>query len=526
MVEKRSMKTNKRLWVFITSAIILPNIIEQLVLRGYSDRFENIVWYNVLHTSMFLLISVPFFVYLLRQSEKYAYKLEYQLSENLKVNEKLEEKTYELSNMAYYDYPTGLPNRHKLYISLEKLIEMSDNGARRIAVLFLYIDQYKIVNNVIGHELDDHFIKHVSEKLSIRVPHGSIVSRYSGNEFLIILRDTNEEEYSETASEIISLFSNPFNFNQNEIFTTASMGISVFPFHGQDADTLIKNADIAMFLTKNNSGSTYRFYSPELVEGNDRAVKLIKGLRSAVNDEQLILHYQPQVDLETGMLRGVEALLRWQHPDLGCIPPDDFIPLAEETGEIISIGKWVLLEACHQAKHWQDTYSAYLDLAVNVSVRQLEEPDFVDVIVDVLHETGLEANYLEIEITESMLRDLDESHAIFSRLKKIGVKLVIDDFGTGYSSLSVLGFLPIDYLKIDRSFTSDMLYQSKINTIVKTIISMGNNLELKLIAEGIEEKAQLTLLKQYGCHVGQGYYFSKPIQAEEIEKKWLKKNFQ
>lgn len=521
MMNNKKAKISKKLWFLIIVVVILPTIIEVSLRRGFGLQFDRIVWYEMIDVSIVLLIVMPVFIYLLRRTVESARKLKDQLKENENITYELEEKTLQLGQMAYYDFLTGLPNRYKINHILNKLIENTHNEKHRIAVLFLYIDQFKIMNNVIGHELDDDFIIHISNKLVESVPENSIVSRYSGNEFIIILGDTTESEYSKTASNIIKLYSKPFLFEGKEIYTTANMGISIYPYHGKDAETLIKNADMAMYLASNNSGSTYQFFSSNIDEATDRTIKLVKGLSDAVEEKQLILHYQPQIDLKTGRLDGLEALVRWEHPEFGFISPGDFISLAEETGEIIPIGNWVLLKACKQTKYWQEKFASNFNIAVNVSVRQLIEPGFLDYVEDVLYQTKLDPKYLELEITESMVRDLKEAYVIFDRLKAMGVKIVIDDFGTGYSSLSVLGFLPIDYLKIDRSFTRDMIYQTKIDSIVKTIINMGKNLQLKLIAEGIEDKDQLDILREYDCNIGQGYYFSKPITASEIENNWL-----
>lgn len=523
MEKNRRNIINKKLLYLIIGFVMLPTAIKLLIRRVFDIEFESVVWYELFDVLIVLCVAVPFLIFLYKRIKKAESTLTYQLIENQEVTNKLEEKSLELSNLAYYDQLTGLPNRYKLKEVLNNLIKDHVGKTYDTAVLFLYIDQFKIMNNVIGHELDEKFIKYISEKLQKIVPENSFVSRYSGNELVIILDNIDKTEYPLITSNITKLFLNPFLFNNEEIYTSANLGVSVYPQDGQDAETLIKNADIAMYLTKSNSGSTYQFYSAELDKDAERTIKLFKGLSHAVKEKQLRLHYQPQIDLNTGVVDGLEALVRWEHPEFGYVQPDDFISIAEETGDIIAIGNWVLLEACRQAVYWRKKLGRTLNIAVNVSVRQLEEPEFLDYIEEVLGQTGLDPQYLEIEITESMVRNLEESASVFNRLKQIGVKIVIDDFGTGYSSLSVLGFLPIDYLKIDRSFTKDMLVQDKMDLMVKTIIDMGENLDLKIIAEGIEEVEQLEVLRGYGCNIGQGYYFNRPVTASEIERKWLMK---
>lgn len=521
MKRNKTLSCDKKLLILLGGVIILPPMIKLLIKKGFQFHFDQLIWHELIDMMIILLIMIPLSFYLIKRTHRFEKELTDQFKQNEKMTEALEEKTEQLSHMAYYDVLTGLPNRYKLFNILNHLIETHQHKDYKIAVLFLYIDQFEVLNNVIGHELNDDLIKHMTQKLKKVTTNKTILSKYSSNEFIIILSDTTEEECLGTASRIIDLFSKPFFFNQDDIYTTANMGISMYPHHGKDAETLIKHADIAMYLTKNNPGSNYQLYSHKLDKDTDRKIKLIKGLSQVIEENQLIVHYQPQVDLNTGQLDGVEALVRWNHPELGLISPDEFISLAEKTGDIIPIGNWVLREACQQTKYWQERFAIDINIAVNVSVRQIEEPCFLTYLQDVLEQTGLNPTCLEIEITESMMLDLEETHAIFNQLKEIGVKIAIDDFGTGYSSLSVLGFLPIDYLKIDRSFTKDMLRQAKINSIVKTIINMGKSLQIKVIAEGVEEQEQLCVLRKYRCDIGQGYYYSRPLSAEEIENKWL-----
>jgi diguanylate cyclase (GGDEF)-like protein/PAS domain S-box-containing protein len=418
--------------------------------------------------------------------------------------------------MAYYDALTGLPNRNMFKKKLNETLNRQNN--QKVAVLFLDLDRFKIINDTKGHTIGDLVLKVVAKRLRKAVQNDGMVSRQGGDEFLILLEDIDQEKVVKVAERILDEFSTPIEVNHQEFFVTPSIGISIYPVDGEDEEKLIKHADTAMYLAKERGKNTFQFYTSNLQGLASRKMEIENGLRKALEQEHLTLHYQPQVELETGKIVGVEALIRWQHPIHGMIPPSEFIPLAEETGLIVLLGKWVLRKACEQNKRWQNLGLHPIPIAINISVRQLQDDDFIELVTKVLNETGLDPRYLELEITESIMQNIERSTCILNQLKELGVKISIDDFGTGYSSLSYLKHLPIDGIKIDKLFIDDITHQSNQGAMVKTIIDMGHHLKFNVIAEGIEKQEQVSFLKQHACKIGQGYYFSKPIPAEQMEE--------
>ncbi|CAH0345353.1 GGDEF and EAL domain-containing protein [Bacillus sp. CECT 9360] len=417
--------------------------------------------------------------------------------------------------MAFYDALTGLPNRNMFKMHLSDVLSLQEN--QMLAVMFLDLDRFKIINDTKGHMIGDRILKEVAKKLGKALLNDGIVSRQGGDEFIILLENMDKEKVAKVAQRILGEFSFPFEVDSQEFFISPSIGISLYPRDGLDEETLIQHADTAMYLAKDRGKNNYQFYNSGLKGLSSHKMELENGLRKALEQDQLILHYQPQVDLETGEIAGMEALVRWIDPERGLVPPAEFIPLAEETGLIIPLGKWVLKRACKQNKAWQKLGFKSVPIAVNISVRQIQEDDFVDLVMQVLNETGMDARYLELEITESIMQDMERSTEILNELKNLGVKISIDDFGKGYSSLSYLKHLPIDNIKIDKSFVDDIIEHSSQGAMVKTIIDMGHNFQFTVIAEGIESPEQVAFLKRNECKIGQGYYFSKPLSEQQME---------
>ncbi|MCM3693733.1 sensor domain-containing protein [Neobacillus niacini] len=433
---------------------------------------------------------------------------------------KQSEKTIKF--MAYYDTLTRLPNRNQFRNHLIEILHQQED--KKHAVLFLDLDRFKIINDTKGHSVGDIILQKVAGRLEKAVQSEGLVSRQGGDEFIIVLEDVDKENASNVAKRILNEFSYPFEVNSEEFYVTTSIGISIYPMDGRNEESLIKNADTAMYQAKENGKNNYQFYSNNLDGISTWKMKLENWLRRAMDKKQMTLHYQPQLDLRTGKIVGVEALIRWNHPQYGYIAPSEFIPLSEETGLIVPLGKWILREACERRKAWKDAGYEDFPIAVNVSVRQFQDEHFIHFISEMLEEIGLEANYLEREITESLMQNLENSTIILNQLKKLGVLLAVDDFGTGYSSLSYLKHLPIDKIKIDKSFVDDIIYHSNQGMMVKTIIDMGMNLKFGVIAEGIETEEQVKFLTRNACQIGQGYYYSKPLSAEKLEEFLVKGN--
>lgn len=428
------------------------------------------------------------------------------------TNRKKAEKT--IHTMAYYDSLTGLPNRNKFKQHLSG--SLRDNPDQLMAILFLDLDRFKVINDTKGHSTGDSILRKVAFRLEKVLSDKGIVFRQGGDEFIIILSNMNEREVAETTKEILQSFISPIFIQEQEFFVTPSIGISMYPKDGRDEESLIKQADTAMYLAKERGKNNYQFYYPELEKASSRNMEIENGLRKVLEFDQLCLHYQPKVDLDTLNIIGVEALIRWEHPTLGMISPAEFIPLAEETGLIIPIGEWVLREACRQSKEWEETGMGIIPVAVNISVRQIKDGGFVEMVKEILSEYKFKPDRLELEITESIMQDFEISTKVLNKLKKVGVMISMDDFGTGYSSLSNLRHLPIDSIKIDKSFVDDIMEDSNQVSIVKAIIDMSQNMNFITIAEGIEMENQMLFLKRNGCQIGQGYHFSRPLPPSEL----------
>lgn len=435
------------------------------------------------------------------------------------TNRKKAEKT--IHAMAYYDSLTGLPNRNKFKQHLSG--SLRDNPDQLMAILFLDLDRFKVINDTKGHSTGDAILGKVASRLKKVVSDKGIVFRQGGDEFIIILSNMSEGEVAETTKEILQSFIKPIFIQKQEFFVTPSIGISMYPKDGRDQESLIKHADTAMYLAKEQGKNNYQFYYPELEKTSSRNMEIENGLRKVLESDQLCLHYQPKVDLTTHKIIGVEALIRWEHPTLGMVSPAEFIPLAEETGLIIPIGEWVLREACKQSKEWEETGMGIIPVAVNISVRQIKDCGFVEMVKEILSEYKFKPDRLELEITESIMQDFEISTKVLNKLKKVGVMISMDDFGTGYSSLSNLRHLPIDSIKIDKSFVDDIMEDSNQVSIVKAIIDMSQNMNFTTIAEGIEMENQMLFLKRNGCQIGQGYHFSRPLPPSELRLSLIEK---
>jgi diguanylate cyclase (GGDEF)-like protein/PAS domain S-box-containing protein len=422
-----------------------------------------------------------------------------------------------INQLAFYDELTGLPNLTGFMKRVETQLIKARVEKKNFAVLFLDLDRFKVVNDTLGHSFGDRLLQQVSQLLIKTIGENGEAFRRGGDEFIITFENIHKEELQRITATIIAAFKRPFFLGGQEIYSSPSIGISIFPEHGEDVESLLKNADSALYLAKERGRNNGQFFSENLNERIKKKLQVEHGLHKALENKEFRLVYQPQFELSSGKMIGAEALLRWEHPKEGVISPVDFIPVAEETGLIIPIGEWVVNEACRQHRYWQDNGYKGLLVAVNISARQLLDESFLTMIEKAIQENGLNPEDLELEITESTMHNIEESLPVLNSLKKMGVSISIDDFGTGYSSLAYLMHLPINTLKIDKMFIQDTGRNPKSDAIVKTIINMGNNLGFNVIAEGIEEAYQLDYLEKLGCQQGQGYFFSKPVEADELE---------
>ena len=419
--------------------------------------------------------------------------------------------------LANYDTVTGLPNRNLLNDRLAQAINFSRRYEKPIGILFIDLDDFKIVNDSLGHDTGDRLLKQLGERLKACVRDSDTVARLGGDEFVIIAAGLDHpDSLAFIAGKVTDSLARPFILNSHELFVSSSIGIAVYPKDGQDEHTLLKNADSAMYHAKKRGKNNFQFYASAMNQTSLERLSLTNDLHHALERIEFQLHYQPQIELKTGKIIGVEALLRWNHPKHGMVSPARFIPLAEETRLILPISKWILKTACTQAAAWNKQGYA-LTMAINLSTLEMEDTGLIDVVADTLKKTGMNPKNLELELTENILIQHPENiYKTFEQLRAMGVRMAIDDFGTGYSSLSYLSKLPIDKLKIDKSFVQDINEDANDRSIVEAIISMAHSLRLKAIAEGVETPEQADVLKRLNCDECQGYLFGRPMPAEEI----------
>jgi diguanylate cyclase (GGDEF)-like protein len=427
----------------------------------------------------------------------------------------LEKANSQLQHQATHDALTGLPNRLLLHDRLSRSIVHAERIESQIAVFALDLDRFKNINDSLGHGAGDELLKEVARRLTGVLRAEDTIARMGGDEFVIVIHTVNDQAaVQRIAGKIVEAVSRPYIIQSIEVQTTPSIGISLYPEDGETADLLLTHSDEAMYCAKHGGRNNFRFFTAEMdVFSHDR-LQLESDLRTAIQDVQFELHYQPKVDIRTGAVSSSEALVRWRHPTRGMIPPDDFIPLAEETGLILPLGEWVLREACRQARAWQKAGMPFMRVAVNLSAIQFRQERLFDSVSAALADADLAPHYLEIELTETcVMANSEESTKILERLSRLGVLISIDDFGTGYSSMSYLRRFPIDKLKVDRSFIKDLGTSPEATSIVEAIISLAHSLKLKVIAEGVETPEQLAILRQLGCDQYQGYFFSPALPS-------------
>ncbi len=426
-----------------------------------------------------------------------------------------------INHHQLHDILTNLPNRICFSENLEKILIQAKQRNEKIAVCFLDLDRFKRINDTLGHAIGDILIQRVSQRLKTCLRDCDIIARWGGDEFTLLLpKIQNQEELKNIAERILSVLTVGFEIDNNHLYISASMGIAIYPYHGENEETLIKHADAALYKAKFEGRNNYQFYHPAINSQASELLILENSLHSALEKEEFNVFYQPQVNIITGEISKMEALLRWRHPQLGLISPDKFIPITEENGLIVPIGEWVLKTACQQNKIWQETLGLpNLSVAVNLSVRQFQQSNLVSTVKQILEETDMHPHCLELEITESLAaHNIDFTKSVLNELHDIGVSISIDDFGTGYCSLSYLQKFPINSLKIDKSFVSDLVNSKSDTTITRTIIALAQGLNLSVVAEGVETEEQRNLLRMLECEVMQGYLFSPPVSSDEATK--------
>jgi len=424
-----------------------------------------------------------------------------------------------INHLAFHDALTNLPNRMLFQDRVKACFEQARVFNRKPAILFFDLDRFKVINDTLGHHVGDNMLQVLADRLRTLVRPEDTMARFSGDEFIwLIPHVLDRDEAAAFAREVGRIVSKPYDYGGQELFVTASIGVSFYPEDGTDADTLIKHADTAMYRAKEKGGDTFEFYHPDMNFRSLERLHLETHLRKALSRDQIRVYYQPLVDLGSGNIFGMEALVRWEHPELGLVSPGEFIPLAEETGVIVPIGNWVLREACMQNKRWHDM-GYDLCVSVNISMQQFQHPEFVPTIQETLAETGLDPSWLALEITESVaMKNVNFVMETIEELKRIGVYISIDDFGTGYSSLSYLKRFRVHTLKIDRSFIRDVTTDEDNAAIVTALIAMSQQMKMRSLAEGVETTEQLRFLKERGCNEVQGYIYSKPLPAGDFEK--------
>jgi len=443
---------------------------------------------------------------LIRERQQYKEQLE----------QLLEERTAEVDRLAYYDTVTQLPNRALFEDRLAQAVAVAKSNDQSLGVLFISLDQFKKVNDTLGHGPGDTLLHEFGEGLKSCINETDTVARFGSDEFALLQTQIEgTKDVIETIGALSQVLKFPFVINGQELFATASVGVSLFPLDGDDGQTLLKNAGAALYKAKRSGGANYQFYTADMHDLASRRLELETSLRREIQNEEFLIHYQPRVSVDSLEITGVEALVRWQHPQLGLISPAEFVPLAEDTGLIVPIGEWVLRQACLQSKAWQSQGFAPIQMAVNICARQFHDHDLAETVIRILDETNLAPQHLELELTESsIMRNLEVAAAVLGRLKSMGVNISIDDFGTGFSSLASLKRLPIDALKIDKSFVSDATTDPDDAALVMAIITLAHNLRLKVIAEGVETEEQLRFLQLLRCDEIQGNLFSKPLAAD------------
>jgi diguanylate cyclase (GGDEF)-like protein len=479
---------------------------------------------KAMHAGAFDYIMKPFDIRHVEAALERALKQRRLLTEKRSYKDDLErllqERTAEVDRLAYYDTLTSLPNRTLFEDRLTQAVALAQREDKKVAVLFIALDQLKKVNDTLGHLAGDQLMQQIALRLKDCVTESDTVARFGGDQFVVMLPEIDR---TKDAVDIVALIqetlSSSFKLGRQELFATASVGISFFPEDGKESSSLVKNAGAALYRAKKSGGNEYRFYTADMHVKASKRFELETSLRHAIDNQEFLLHYQPRVAIDSLKIVGVEALVRWQHPQLGLVPPLDFIPLAEETGLILPIGEWVLREACRQNREWQNKGFLRMRVGVNISARQFQQQHLAETVMRILEEVDLGPEFLELELTESsIMSNAEATIIVLTKLQTKGVAISVDDFGTGFSSLSYLKRLPIDSLKVDQSFVRELATDPDDAALVMAIVSLAHTLRLRVVAEGVETQEQLRFLRLLRCDEIQGYLISRPLPVEGIEQ--------
>lgn len=430
-----------------------------------------------------------------------------------------------IQHMAFHDALTGLPNRWYLISYMNQFLRDTDSNRKSLSVLLLDLDHFKVINDSLGHQAGDVLLQEVTNRLKLMLKKNHTLARIGGDEFILIIPDTYEDEAKQISAEILKNMESPFQIHKQRINITTSIGISVYPNDGKDINTLIKNADIAMYRSKEQGRNCYYQFNSSMIKHATERMEMEIMLREALERKEFVLHYQPKIDISTGIFIGAEALVRWQKSKNNLVYPNSFIQIAEETGLIVQIGERVIREACTRCKEWHEKGFTELTISVNISASQFHKQDLEELIANILSETGLPPHALELELTEStVMKSPEEARVVLKNLKALGLKISIDDFGTGFSSLSYLRHFPIDTLKIDKSFIVNLDSDHANAMIAKAVISLAHNLKLQVVAEGVENSDQMEFLNKEKCNFAQGYFISRPLSWNKINELFVNKN--
>ena len=507
------MFATRRVFVAMMACILsVLGMVAWLNISGWHvNEVPQVTLFSLFNICTILLVTA-FFVWLLASDWRAALK-------KLEIeNERIRESHARIDKLAFHDSLTGLPNRLLARDRFEQAMALARRNQTSVALLYLDLDDFKAVNDSLGHSSGDLLLCDVAQRLTQAVRASDTVSRQGGDEFLIVMGSLGDDsDAAAMAAKISDLLTTPFQVNGLEVSTTGSLGIALFPADGDDFETLLKNADMAMYRAKESGRNAFRFYDAEMNTNVIEHLHLISGIRTALARNEFSLHYQPQFDLKSGRIIGAEALIRWRHPELGLVPPLKFIPVAERCGLIHELGRWVLNEACRQTRAWQDAGLPRLVIAINLSPVQFRRDDIERDIMNALAANKLAANFIELELTESLLiADSKDLTALLSRLRGLGLRLSIDDFGTGYSNLGYLKQFEVECLKIDQSFVRRMTENANDAGIVRAIIEMAHSLSLDVVAEGVENEAVLSRLIELGCEFGQGFHWSPALAPDDF----------